>query len=186
MKRKLIYRCSVKWGWLILLVTALVFFLTVIYIYYLGKLVIFVIRNPVMITKLIVVVTAIPLVVLNILFFPVMRTLFLKFMKKEKYDLQIYNTGFKIRDTFLEWKKIKSISFHTGRLQGKTAFFYGYKLPIMQKIFLLDKEGNEYSCVIDIDYYLKKDRDKNNLRKIRELLLGLDKVSLISDWAEKR
>ena len=57
---------------------------------------------------------------------------------------------------------------------------------MLQKIFILDKKGKEHSCIIDIDYYLKKNRDKNNLRQIRDLLLGLDKLSLLSDWAEKR
>ena len=58
--------------------------------------------------------------------------------------------------------------------------------PVLQKIYILDKKGKEYSSIIDIDYFLKENREDNNLRKIKELLYGMDKLELISDWAEKR
>lgn len=184
MKKRLVYRNTVNWGWLIYTVSILVLVITLIYLYYFINLLLFIIRTPTLQKLIILVITSVPIILLNIFLIPVMKTLVGKFFKKS--ELKLYTTGIKIKKNFLTWKKIKSISFQTGRLQGKKAFFRGFQLPIIQKIFILDKKGKEYSCIIDVDYYLKKNREKNNLRKIRDLLLGLDKLSLLSDWAEKR
>ena len=120
-----------------------------------------------------------PLIILNIIFLPIVKLVL-------KQDFSLYTSGVKIKKKYIEWKKIKSISFQTGRLKSDEAFFRGFKLPVLQRIFVLDKDGKEYSCIIDIDYYSKTKREDNNLRKIRELLLGMDRISLLSDWAEKR
>jgi len=181
MKKRLVHKNNVNWGLFILIITGFVAILTLIYLYYF---VILLIRFNLFKLPIIIWLTTLPLLVLNILLFQVCRTTFLSIIKKS--DFILYTTGIKINNKYLMWKQIKSISFKTGRYKSKKVFFRGVKLPMLQKIFILDKKGKEYSCIIDIDYYLKKNRDKNNLRQVRDLLLGLDKLSLLSDWAEKR
>lgn len=181
MKKRLVHRNTVNWGLFILIITGFVAILTLIYLYYF---VILLIRFNFLNIPIIIWLTTLPVLFLNIMLFPVCRTTFLSIIKKS--DFLLYTTGIKIKNKYFLWKQIKSISFKTGRYKGKKVFFRGFQLPMLQKIFILDKKGKEYSCIIDIDYYLKKNRDKNNLRQIRDLLLGLDKLSLLSDWAEKR
>lgn len=181
MKKRLVHRNNVNWGFPILSVTSFVAVLTIIYLYYF---VILLIRFNLLKLPIIIWLTTLPILFLNLILFPVCRTTFLSLIKKS--DFLLYTTGLRINNKYFLWKQIKSISFQTGRLRGKKVFFRGFKLPMLQKIFILDKKGKEHSCIIDIDYYLKKNRDKNNLRQIRDLLLGLDKLSLLSDWAEKR
>ncbi len=181
MKKRLVHRNNVNWDLPILSVTSFVAVLTIIYLYYF---VILLIRFSYLKIPIIIWLTTLPILFLNILLFPVCRTTFLSIIKKS--DFILYATGIMINNKYLLWKQIKSISFKTGRYKSKKVFFRGFQLPMLQKIFILDKKGKEYSCVIDVDYYLKKNRDKNNLRQIRDLLLGLDKLSLLSDWAEKR
>ena len=180
MKKRLVHRNNVNWGIPILIVTGFVVLITILYLYYFVILLIkFNINLPIVVW-----LTSLPILLLNMILWPVCRTTFFSLTKKS--DFLLYTTGIKINNKYLMWKQIKSISFKTGRYKCRNVFFRGFQLPMVQKIFVLDKKGTEYSCIIDVDYYLKKNRDKNNLRKIRELLFGLDKLSLMSDWAEKR
>jgi hypothetical protein len=62
----------------------------------------------------------------------------------------------------------------------------GFKMPAFQRIFILDNDGKEYSCIIGIDYFMKKDRADNNIRLLQRIFHDIGKDHLISDWAEKR
>ncbi len=181
-KKRLVHRADINWGWLPLTTATLVFLIDFFYFFYFFQYIILAINTSNF--SSIIVLTLIPILVLNGLFFPVLKALILRIMKKT--DFQLYTTGIKIKGKLLNWSQIKSISFKTGRYKGKKAFFRGHRLPALQSIFILDKKGKEYSCIIDIDYSSKKNRKENNLRKIREFLLGMDKISLLSDWAEKK
>jgi len=178
-KKRLVYNCRVHWGNFVYVLTFVIFLLTLTFLLYAIQ----AFMKYALTFYLIVILFGLflPLIVLNIIFLPVMKDIILK-----KSELVLYTTGFKIKNKFLMWKQIKSISFNTGRLKKRTAFFRGAQLPMLQKIYILDKKGIEYSCNIDIDYWGKKKREENNLRKLNEFLLGLNQVSLLSDWAEKR
>ena len=102
------------------------------------------------------------------------------------HEFELHTDCIRIKNKNLEWKKVKSISFQTGRPIYDRTFNLGIKLPALQKIFILDKEGLEYSAIIDIDYYSKKNRKENNIKTISRFLAGMDKEYLIADWAEKR
>ena len=122
----------------------------------------------------------IPIFLLDLLMMPLIKSVL------KLYDFELHTDGVKIKNKKIEWKKVKSISFQTGRLIYDRKYDSGLKLPVLQKIYVLDKEGKEYSAIIDIDYFSKKNRSKNNIRKITKFLDGMNKEYLIADWAEKR
>ena len=128
----------------------------------------------------------VPIIILDIFIFPIFREILLKFIKKTHNQFEIYTTGIKIKEKYFNWKNIKSISPDTGRPMVDKKYFKGPKLPVLQKIYLIDKNYNEYCCIVDYDYFSKPNRQKNNLEKIKELLLGLDKIDIIHDWAQLR
>jgi hypothetical protein len=128
----------------------------------------------------------IPALILDFIFYPVFRSLIFSIVKKTHYDLVISGKGIEINRKLHLWENIKSISFQTGRIVHNNTFFQGFKLPAMQKIYILDTEGKEYSAAIDIDYILKGNRGKNNLILAKAELYDLRKMGILSDWAEKR
>ncbi|MEM3373951.1 MAG: hypothetical protein QXE31_01900 [Candidatus Woesearchaeota archaeon] len=101
-------------------------------------------------------------------------------------DFTLYQEGIKIKKKFLTWSEIKSISFQTGRHIADYNFYKGFKLPVFQRIYILDYDAQEYSTIIDTDYFLKNKRSQNNLLILRKHLIDMNKSKLISDWAEKR
>jgi hypothetical protein len=131
-----------------------------------------------MVSSFVVLLYGVPLILLNIFLFPTLKVLFYQ-------DVFLYDLGIKIRGSFLDWKKIKSISFSSGRYMD-SKFWSGLKLPAVQKLYLLDNDGNEHVGVIDIDHSLRSSRSRNNLLRMNEQLHILNKSHLISDWAEKR
>lgn len=168
MKSKLIYRAEVEWGWLGTLMIFLIVFLNFSFL-----LLIFM-------TSTVFLFFGIPIFLLDIVIFPLLKSI----MKRHEFELQTDSVN--IKNKKIEWKRIKSISFQTGRLIYDRSFNTGFKLPVLQKIYILDKKGREYSAIIDVDYYSKKNRTKNNIYKISKFLDGMNKDYLIADWAEKR
>jgi hypothetical protein len=128
----------------------------------------------------------IPSLALDVVFYPVFNSLLNKILKKEYYPLIISPKGIELNNRLHLWESIKSISFQTGRLIHDYRAFQGFKLPALQMIYVLDKEGKEYSSVLDIDYFLKGQREKNNLIEARKEIFDFGRMNLISDWAEKR
>ncbi|MFH2020460.1 MAG: hypothetical protein ABIJ34_03540 [archaeon] len=127
-----------------------------------------------------------PLAMLNFFMYKIIKVFLLSLLGKPHFELEVFDSGIRIKNEYLQWHKIKSISFQTGRLIHDREFSKGFKLPVFQRMFVLDKSGKEYSCIIDIDYFMKENRSHNNLRKLNTLMYDLGKASLISDWAEKR
>jgi len=128
----------------------------------------------------------IPAIALDIIMYPVYKSVFNRALDRNHYDLLISNKGIELNRRLHLWDAIKSISFQTGRLAHDYTAFQGIKLPALQKIYLLDREGKEYSCAIDIDYSLRGKRNMNNLIFAKEELIHLGKIPMLSDWAEKR
>jgi len=157
-----IYTLKISWGWLIYLTTFIVLILNLITLYY------------VFLAGIRILFLLLPLVILDLIFLPVIR--------KPRFIL--FDTGVRIKGTFLSWKEIKSISFQSGRINQENPL--KGRLPAIQRIFILDKKGREFSTLIDIDYFSKQDRKNNNLMKLNKYLFDMNKVSIISDWAEKR
>ena len=125
-----------------------------------------------------------PILILDIFSFQIIKEILLKLFNKHYNQFEIYTTGVKIKKKYFDWKNIRSISPDTGRPIKDNKYFIGIKLPVLQKIYLIDKEYNEFKCVVDYDYFSKPNRQKNNLEKIKELLMGLDKLDIIHDWAQ--
>ena len=112
MKKRLVHRNNVNWGFPILSVTSFVAVLTIIYLYYF---VILLIRFNLLKLPIIIWLTTLPILFLNLILFPVCRTTFLSLIKKS--DFLLYTTGLRINNKYFLWKQIKSISFQTGRLR---------------------------------------------------------------------
>ena len=184
MEKKVIYKSKISIGWFFHLIFFLVLFLNIIMLFYITQIFFLFIGKSVF--NVISFIFFIPILFLDIFLYPILKVVFLTLIKKEEYSIIIYNKGIEINNLFLEWEKIKSISFQTGRLITDNDFLRGFKLPAIQKIYILDKKGKEYSCAIDIDYFSKKDRSKNNLNIIKGILHEQNKIFLLSDWAEKR
>jgi hypothetical protein len=165
-------RFKINWGIPVYILSLIVFTLNLGFIYYLVNS-----FHPV------IFLFFIPAFVLDIIFYSVFRTLLLT---KYKYTLIISPKGIEINRRLHLWDSIRSISFQTGRLEHDFTAFHGIKLPVLQRIYILDREGKEYSVVIDIDYFLKGERKKNNLILAKEMLADMGKTAIISDWAEKR
>lgn len=127
----------------------------------------------------------IPALALDVIFYPVFNSITQKIMKKEHYPLIVSHKGIELNNKLHLWDGIKSISFQTGRLIHDYRAFEGFKLPALQMIFVLDKEGKEYSAVIDIDYFLKGQREKNNLVEAKKEIFDHGRMNIMSDWAEK-
>jgi hypothetical protein len=125
-----------------------------------------------------------PLFLLNVLLYPIHKSMLFHVLKKENPVFVIYKEGITIKDRHFLWDKIKSISFDTGIIRVDTAF-RGFKLPYLQRIYIDEKGEKEHTCIIDIDYSLKSNRTENNLNKIRDELVDLGKANIISDWAER-
>ncbi|MBT6821222.1 hypothetical protein HN827_00480 [archaeon] len=124
----------------------------------------------------------IPVLILSYGSYPIIRS-----WSDKKSDFVISKEGIKIKKTFLEWKQIKSISLNTNRMKSKIPYYMkNFSLPTLQEIYILDKKGKEYFTNIDIDYSFKKNRITNNYVKIRDVLIDMDKIVLMSDWAQKR
>jgi hypothetical protein len=96
----------------------------------------------------------------------------------------VYSEGIEIHSRFFKWNTIKSISFKTNRF--KRPFSKSSWLPAYQELYLLDNKGKEYAFKIDIDYWMKKNRDDNNTRRVSDALVEAGQVAKLSDWAEKR
>ncbi|MBN2368590.1 hypothetical protein JXC34_06220 [Candidatus Woesearchaeota archaeon] len=184
MKKKIVHKNKIRWGLPLIILMGIAVLLSMAYMTYAIRLIIFLIQNPKLMPIVVLLITLFPLLALDFIFFPVFKGVLFELIRKEDSGLVLYTTGIEINRLFLEWKKIKSISFNSGRINRKD-FFRGFGLPALQEIYILDKKGKEYSCTIDIDYSLKKDRENNNLREIRDMLLGLEKARLISDWAQR-
>ncbi|MBT3720311.1 hypothetical protein HN789_05485 [archaeon] len=168
MKSKLIFRADINWGYLgktLFIVLIILNFLFVSLVFF---------------TTPFFILFGIPIFVLDLLLMPLIKSI----LKIQEFEL--HTDSLKIKNKKIDWKKVKSISFQTGRLIYDRVFYKGFKLPTLQKIFVLDKEGYEYSAIIDIDYYFKKKRQENNIRIINRHLLAMDKQYLVADWAEKR
>jgi len=184
MEKKVIYKSKIAFGWFFHFLFFFILFLNAVMFFYIAQIVFLFIEK--LVFNIISIIFFLPLVILDIFLFPILKVVFLNLIKKEEYTIIIYNEGIEINTLFLEWKKIKSISFQTGRLITGNDFLRGFKLSAIQKIYILDKKGKEYSCAIDIDYFSKKDRSKNNLSIIKGILHEQNKIFLLSDWAEKR
>jgi hypothetical protein len=128
----------------------------------------------------------IPVLALDIALFPVFSSLLFIMIRKIHYNLVISGKGIEMNRKQHIWESIKSISFQTGRLVHNNTAFQGIRLPALQRIYILDKDGKEYSAIIDIDYFLKGNREKNNLILAKSELYDLRKMGVLSDWAEKR
>lgn len=168
MKSSLIFKANVEWGWLGKFVSLLLLFLNLIFV------VLIFLTSPVF------VLFGFPILILDFLLIPLIKSIL------RLHDFELHINCVRIKNKTIEWKQIKSISFQTGRLIYDRTFNFGVKLPVLQRIFVLDKEGKEYSAIIDIDYYSKKNRKENNIKKIHKFLIGMDKDYLVADWAEKR
>jgi len=184
MAKRIVYKNRINWGLCSYVAFLLIFFITLINIFYLFSLVKIIVVNPDLGAVLIFIISLSITIILNVMIFDFYKSIYNIIFRK--YDFILYNTGMEIKGKYFEWRKIKSISFNTGRRFNKKLFYKGFKLPVLQRIFILDKKGKEHSVVIDIDHPLRKDREKNNLRVIRDHLYGMDKISLLSDWAKKR
>lgn len=181
MKKRLIFKSQIKWGWLLIAIGATLIIgdiITVIYI------IMGLIKDYQLI--FISLILIIPLIILNYLLYPITKSILYWILKKNNHNLELFTTGIKIKKKMFKWEKIKSISFQTGRLIYDSKFFSGLKLPALQKIYILLKNGKEISSTIDVDYFLKNKRENNNLRKLNELFFGMDKQDILSDWAQKR
>jgi hypothetical protein len=181
MKKRLVFRCVPRWG--VLLSITGVFVLTISFIQIFFLILAFISNNDLIFLVFSFIFLFIPLITLNIIFFKINKVTLYKILNIKKSNLIVFTTGIKINKNYLKWNKIKSISFHRGR--KKKDFYYGLGLPSLQKIYILDKKGIEYNTIVDVDHFLKTNRKKNNLRKIMDLLMGLDKEDLISDWAQQ-
>ncbi len=168
-------RARINWGIPAYIFSSIIFVFNLVFIYYF-----FIYLNP------LIFAFYIPVFALDIIFYPVFLSLFFNIFKKDDYDISISKLGIGINRKMHLWDKIKSISFQTGRIVHDNTFSQGLRLPALQRIYLLEKDGKEYSAIIDIDYYLKEKRDKNNLVAAKEELFYLGKMGIISDWAEKR
>ena len=130
-------------------------------------------------------VLILPVIVLDVMTYPLIRGIINELIRRTP-DLSISQYGINIKGKSLPWHSVKSISLQTGRIMQDRNYFSGCKLPAYQKIFVLDKDGKEYECIIDVDYCLKKQREKNNYLKIISYLTKEKKIHLMADWAEKR
>jgi hypothetical protein len=164
----LIYKPNIRWGYL---GTSVFLFILLLNLFFIALM---------FITPLILIFFGIPIILLDILLLPLIKSIL------KVTDFELHTDGLTIKKKKIFWKEVKSISFQTGRPIYDRNFNSGFKLPALQKIYVLDKKGLEYSAVIDADFYLKKNRNKNNIRIISKFLLGMDKQDLIADWAEKR
>jgi hypothetical protein len=168
-------RFRVNWGFLVYAFSFFIFVLNLIPLYFL-----FSYFHPVLLLFFI------PVLALDTVLYPVFDSIIRKTVKKEKYSLIVSHKGIELNNKLHLWDGIKSISFQTGRLEHDYKAFQGFKLPALQRIYLLDKEGKEYSAAIDIDYFLKEKRNKNNLIEAKKEILDLGRMNIMSDWAEKR
>jgi hypothetical protein len=134
--------------------------------------------------NIVVSILILPIIILNILLYPIHKSIFFHALRRQIPVFVIYKEGITIKDKHFLWDRIKSISFDTGIIRVDTAF-RGFKLPYLQRIYIDEKGEIEHSCIIDIDYSLKSDRTENNLNKIRDELVDLGKANIISDWAER-
>ncbi len=124
------------------------------------------------------IIFGLPFILLSIIFFPFIIFIFSPCMI-------IYDSGIKLRQKYLPWNEIKSISFSSGRFRD-TVFWRGLKLPATQRIYVLDMKGNEYNTIIDLDHSLKINRSSNNISIISEVFHLTGRANILSDWAEKR
>ena len=168
MESNLIFKANVDWDWL----GKVIFFLLILLNLIFGTLI--------FLTSPVFVLFGLPVIILDVLLLPLVKSIL------NLHEFELHTNSVKIKNKTLVWKKVKSISFQTGRLIYDRNFNLGLKLPALQKIFVLDKKGKEYCAIIDIDYYSKKKRKENNIRRINKFLVGMDKDYLVADWAEKR
>jgi hypothetical protein len=180
-KKNLVYKAEINWGYPLYVVGGIILLLDAVLIYQLIMMILFNISAFIPF-----IVFSLPIIILNVILFPLVKSLVLLMFNKKYYAFELYTTGIKIKNKFFKWKEIKGIGFSNGRNIDDKFFYIGKKLPVYQKVFMSDKDGKEYSCLLDIDYYFKQHRKQNNLLKIEEFLLGLDKIDLIGDWAEKK
>ncbi len=183
---KSILKVKVNWGWLVYSLFSLIQLINFFFFYFFYSIIYSANSYNILSSLFIVLLIFLPIFVLNAFFNPVNRSILLNFIWKEKTECILYKEGIKLKRNFLVWNKIKSISFQSGRPITDYSFYKGIKLPALQRLFILDKKGEEYSCIIDIDYFFKQKRGKNNILLFREALVELGKSHLISDWAEKR
>lgn len=167
-KSNLIFKAEVSWGWIGKIIFTILILLNLSFIILLF------------LTSSIFVFFGLPILILDLLLIPLIKSIL------HLHEFELHTNCIKIKNKIIEWKEVKSISFQTGRLIYDRSFYLGLKLPVMQKIYVLDKKGQEYSAIIDIDYYSKKNREKNNISKITKFLDGMNKEYLLADWAEKR
>lgn len=168
MKSNLIFKANVKWEWLGKIIFSLLILLNLVFIVL------------IFLTLPVFVFFGLPVLILDILLLPLIKSIL------KLHEFELHTDCIMIKNKNIQWKQIKSISFQTGRLIYDRSFNFGFKLPALQKIYVLDKEGKEYSAIIDVDYYSKKNRKENNIKKIHKFLIGMDKEYLVADWAEKR
>ena len=183
-QKKLILKTTANWGWLAVLVSLTTTLMTAAYIFYTINLFLGMKTYFIWQLALISILGFIPIAILNYFLYPVNKTIIFEILGKEYHEILIYTTGMEIKGKYFLWKNVKSISFDTGRM-SKGAFFRGFKLPYPQKMYILDNESKEYSCIIDIDYTFKNNRENNNLRKIKKALFDFNKIDIMSDWAER-
>lgn len=176
---RLVYRAGVRWGLPAAILASLIILSNMPYLYLL-------VRAAGAIIFFQIILLYLPVIALDIIFMPMIISIFPKKNKAADPNLELYDTGIRIKKEFIGWDKIRSISFQTGRTTHDYSSFEGFRLPAVQRMFVLDKTGKEISCAIDIDYAMKGSRKKNNLIILKEYLLDMGKGQLISDWAEKR
>ena len=180
-KKDLVFISEVKIGKLLYV---LLVFLFLINLFILIYAIIIVINDPKFI--LMVFGFSLPIIILDIMIHKLAMISFENFLGKPFDEFRLYTTGIKIKEKFFLWENIRSVAIDSGRIMIDKEYFKGFKSPVFQKIYLIDKEYKEHNCIVDIDYYKKQDRNENNLEKIKELLLGLDKIDLMHDWAQKK
>jgi len=180
-KKNLVYKANINWGYPLYLVGGIILLLDLVLMFQLVMM--FLVNVSAFVPFI---VFSLPIIILNIILFPLIKSIIFLMLNKKYCEFELYTTGIKIKNKFFKWSQIKGLGFSTGRHIEDKFFYEGKKLPVYQKLFMSDKEGKEYSCSIDVDYYFKQHRKQNNLLKIEEFLLGLDKIDLIGDWAEKK
>ena len=180
-KKNLVFRAEINWGYPLYFIGGIILLLDTILLYQLVMM--FLVNISAFIPFI---VFSLPIIILNFILFPLISSIVGLALNKKYCQFELYTTGINIKNKFFKWKEIKGIGFNNGRHIDDKLFYEGKKLPVYQKLFMSDKEGKEYSCLLDVDYYFKQDRKENNMLKIEEFLLGLDKIDLIGDWAEKK
>ncbi len=168
MKSKLVFKAIPEWGWLGILITIILLLLNIFFIMLLF------------LTSYVFIIFFLPVVILDAVFFPLIKSMF------RIAEFELHTDSVKVKNRILKWKDVKSISFQTGRLIYDRDYDKGFKLPALQKIYVLDKKGEEYSAVIGVDYFFKKKREDNNIKRLTKYLNGMNREELIADWAEKR